>query len=286
MWRYASICALAMIAGGCRGSRWAREDADYAHKYPHHRDDVLKTTKQAVDARHVIGKRGVYAGFAGRDEPFGAGVEAGVFAYPRSWLEARAAGAVLAHESERPLSGGGLIGMRIQPPTRLAPFVGMGGYLGWAGWEDAAMDSVDNDDDGFTDELGEDQSVFVAALVPELGMHYWITSRLRLTSSADYRLTTSGRDSDSMYYGLSLAWLGPSQSSPVRSKSSSEEWSFAPSEIETTAANVAAPTSMSATTPLATEQPPIAYPDDSMTPAEFVDEAKEEIITSFHNDLP
>ena len=240
LWRVV-IVANALLLAGCSGTRWARDDVDYARKYPHHTDNTLKTTKQAIDARHVLGKHGYYAGFAGRDIPAGAGAEAGVFVYPRSWLEARVGGALLGHDGPEPLSGGGLLGVRAQTPTRLAPFVGIGGYLGWSGFEDASMDNLDNDDDGFIDESGERELDFVVAAVPEVGIHYWITSRLRLTGSADYRFASDGRDADAMYYGVSLALLGAGQSSPKASPADSGgDWNFG--EDPEAWKNAAAPT--------------------------------------------
>jgi hypothetical protein len=270
------ISGLALLSAGCTGSRWARDDVDYAHKYAEHTDDSVRTVKQAVDARHVIGKRGMYAGFAGRDEPFGAGAEAGVFAYPRSWLETRIGGALLAHEGERPLSGGGLVGVRVQPPTRLAPFVGLGGYLGWAGFEDRSLDNVDNDNDGFVDEPDEESDfAFVGAIAPEAGVHYWLTSRLRLTGGADYRLTTDGRGADALFYGVSLAWLEPGQRSPSRRTADhAENWDFAADERPELTAS--APRAEDAVTTSAAVSTP---------PDEDVRWLTEEVVTSIESDL-
>jgi hypothetical protein len=221
------LVIVGLSVAGCSGSRWARDDVDYARKYAHHTDEPLRVAKQAVDARHVIGKHGLYGGFAGRSDPMGAGAEVGVFVYPRSWSEIRVGGALLAHDGEEPLSGGALAGVRLQTPSRLAPFVGMGGYLGWSGFQDVSMDGVDNDDDLFIDESGERELDFVFAAVPEAGLHYWINSRLRLTGSADYRFATDGRDADSLYYGISLALLGAGQSSPAKATSNGGDWTFA-----------------------------------------------------------
>lgn len=225
-WRRPISC-LALLLMGCTGSRWARDDEDYARKYPRHTDNVLKTAKQAVDARHVVGKEGWYAGFTGRDDPVGAGAEAGLFIYPRSWLETRVGLAALGHEGEHPISGGGLVGVRVQPPTRLAPFVGVNGYLGWVGFADATHDQIDNDDNGLVDEPGETDLDFMTAIAPEVGVHYWLTSQWRLTGKADYLFTSDGRDVDSIYYGVSLAWLFPGQCSPMKSRPDRRDWNFA-----------------------------------------------------------
>lgn len=61
------LVLLALATAGCHGSRWAKRDADYAQQYPRHTDNVAKTVKQAIDARHVRGKRGYYIAGTGRD---------------------------------------------------------------------------------------------------------------------------------------------------------------------------------------------------------------------------
>ena len=110
----------------------------------------------------------------------------------------------------------------------MAPFVGLDGYLGWAGFEDRALDGVDNDNDGFVDELDEESDfAFVAAVAPEVGVHFWLSSQWRLTGSADYRVTTDGRATDALFYGLTLAWLPSGQRSPPKDHASvGGEWTF------------------------------------------------------------
>lgn len=246
---------LLAVAAGCSGSRWAKEDPDYAQKYPRHTDDVAKVAKQAIDARHVIGKRGAYAGFAGSDEPAGYGAEAGLFVYPRSWLETRIGGALLAHEGEHELSGGGILGARVQTPSRLAPFAGVNGYLGYAGSRSADKDGTDNDGDGDVDEFGEDEVNFVGAIAPELGVHYWLTSRVRLTGSADYRLTSDGRGNDSLFYGVSLAVLGKGQNSPPKAgPSDAGNWKFVRDDPNGVAESSELPVTMQSTAPLPSDE--------------------------------
>lgn len=258
--------ALLAVAAGCSGSRWAKEDIDYSQKYPRHTDDVAKVAKQAIDARHVIGKRGAYAGFAGSDEPAGYGAEAGLFVYPRSWLETRIGGALLAHEGEHQLSGGGIIGARVQTPSRLAPFAGVNGYLGYAGSRSADKDGVDNDSDGVVDEFGEYETNFVGTIAPELGVHYWLTSRVRLTGSADYRLTSDGRGNDSLFYGLSLAVLAKGQASPPKDgPPDMGNWKFVRDDPNAFTEASELPMTLQPTAPLpayeeAPPSPPVHYP--------------------------
>ena len=119
LWRVVVFCGALLT--GCAGSRWARDDVDYGAQVRGPYGQPRSNGQTSHGWRHAVGKRGYYAGFAGREDPFGAGAEAGVFAYPRSWMETRVGAALLAHEGERPLSGGALVGVRVQPPSLWRP---------------------------------------------------------------------------------------------------------------------------------------------------------------------
>lgn len=204
-----ALAAHCCIATGCNGSRWAKRDADYRQKYPRHTSSVPRTIKQAIDARYVRGKSGGYIAAAGRDDPIAAGAEVGLFGYSEPWLEVRGGLAGLIHETgERPLSGGMLGSVRLQAPSRVAPFVGLGIYGGWAGLESAENDNVDNDDNGFVDEDGETESDFAVAIFPEVGAHVWLNHRVRLTTSVNYYVTNQGRDDDFLFYSVGLSFFG------------------------------------------------------------------------------
>lgn len=204
-----TIAVATLVVMGCNGSRWAKRDADYRRKYPQHTDNALKTVKQAVDARHVRGKSGGYIAGAGRDAPIAAGAETGVFHYGEPWLETRAGVAGLIHETgEHPISGGLIGSARIQIPSRFAPFAGIGVYGGWAGLESAENDGRDNDDDLLIDEPGETDSAFAVAIFPEVGAHFWINHRTRITTSVTYYVTNQGRDDDFLFYSVGLSFFG------------------------------------------------------------------------------
>jgi hypothetical protein len=209
-WWSAMLCAVTALLVGCTGSRWARDDPDYAAKYPHHTDNVARMTKQAIDARHVKGKWGPYAGLAGRFEPFAFGGEAGAFHYPTSYLEYRGSMSGLLYENDTPVTGGLFGGARLQTPTRLAPFVGLGAYGGFTPEFITNDDGHDNDNDGFVDEAGEEnRRDAVFAVVPEAGVHFWLTPQWRLTGGLSYLVTTDGGD-DFLLSTISLARLtGP-----------------------------------------------------------------------------
>lgn len=245
---------VALFLTGCTGSRWAKDDPDYAAKYPKHTDDVGRTIKQAIDARHLVRKGGIYAGVGGRDEPFAMGGEAGLFRYPNPYLEGRVGLAGLVYENDAPLSGGVLAAARLQTPTRLAPFVGIGAYAGMGDDRRPTKDGIDNDLDFEVDESDEAQSEFVFAAVPEAGCHFWLTPGWRLTGSTSYYVTDAGRDSDFLMFNVSLACLTDmgrvTNPKTLRKHAQDRDWKVGdgPSPIEV--ANYNAPSEPLKPTPL------------------------------------
>ncbi len=198
--------AAAILLTGCTGSRWAKRDPKYARKYSHHTDDPAKVVKQAIDARQVGGRSGWYFGGAGGDNPFAGDLSLGKFLYPEpsaGTLEVRGGVRGLAVESGG-WAAGGELGARLQAPTRLAPFVGVSGFLG------AAPEDYLNatNETSFPDDE-ETTTTFAGGLSPEIGVHFWLTPAWRLTASAtqtyiDFEGPTSG---DYTTVGLTLAYL-------------------------------------------------------------------------------
>ncbi|WP_425396582.1 hypothetical protein [Aeoliella sp.] len=203
------LLAMLVVLSGCRGSRWAKRDADYRLKYPEHTDDPVKTVKQAIDARHVAGKRGAYVTFAGRDEPFAGGFDIGGFAYSEPWLEQRIGLSGLIHEEgKRPVSLGALTSLRAQVPSRLAPFAGVGAYCGWAGGDQRETLLSDEDDSLVTKIILDTKHEFVVAAFPEVGAHFWIDHRRRITASASYWFTNQDRSEDFLFFSIGFSWFG------------------------------------------------------------------------------
>jgi hypothetical protein len=212
-----------LLVGGCAGgrwplsSKWAMADGDYANKYskPYPEGQrYRRMAKQMVDARHVAGKSGAYIGGAGQSNPSAGGLEVGVFHYAADapWLEGRASLSGLFASSAEDLFAGVNLGARAQVPSRVAPFVGVGTYVGMTPYGhrvSADDDDIDNDDDWSVDEDGEVRydHDFFAAVYPEVGVHLWATPRMRFTGSASYMITTEGRDHDFWYFGVNVAWL-------------------------------------------------------------------------------
>lgn len=210
--RIAIVSLAAVCFCGCPWSRWALKDPDYAAKYdvPPDALDVAAQAKQSVDARFVEGKAGWYVAGAGHADPNAAGGEIGGFVYPQSWLSAHAGLALLGGTGADDLFLGLNSGLRVQPPSRLAPFAGVGMFHGYSEHEyPARADWRDNDSDGSIDEFGETGTEYgwLSAVYPEIGVHYWLNSSIRATASGAYYVTTEGRDSDFWFYGASLSFL-------------------------------------------------------------------------------
>ena len=207
------IVACATSGGlGCADYRWAMDDKTYNLHYRDDEDvDVPRQVKQATDARFVKGKVGTYGGGGWQDSPKTAGGELGVFGYPTSWMEWRGGLACLGGTEEQDFFGGVNIGARVQTSSRLAPFVGTGVFCGYSKViVDATTDGVDNDNDAIIDEFGEtekDINNVLLAVYPEVGLHWWVDSRWRVTGSAGYYVTTEGREHDFWLYSFGISML-------------------------------------------------------------------------------
>jgi hypothetical protein len=200
---------LSLFAGGCRHSRWALRDGDYARKYPDRTNNILTKAKQSVDARHLLQKDGTFvAGGVHRDaQAYYA--DLGMFHYPRSWYERYIALTGLYSDDLHDAFVGGKLGYRVQPPARLAPFVGAGGFVG-AFHKGSIYDGLwwathDEDGDSPNWNPGDDGLHPMFAVYPEAGVHYWLNSRTRVTASLSYMVTSEGRDFDYLLIGLGFS---------------------------------------------------------------------------------
>ncbi len=130
---------LILLAFSCTGcsllkSRYAMEDKVYAKKYRKgaKKVDLLGKLKQASDARHTQFLTGYTVGGGAQMEsesgvPLGL-VEVGGEFYVTNYFASRVA--VTGFTGSENLFVGGDIGARLQTPTRLAPFVGVGAAFG------------------------------------------------------------------------------------------------------------------------------------------------------------
>ena len=189
------------------------DDPEYAEKYCDgaEKSDIPGKIKQASDARFLDGAAGYFISGGVMSRPDAnselAGIDLGIEGYAASFLTTR--GSLMLLTDGDDLFTGGDVGLRVQTPTRLAPFAGVGLFAGYAKEVVPADDDwIDNDNDGFTDERGEDRerfSDFLASVYPEVGTHFWWTPNLRLTGFGRYMVTTEGRDDDDWLIGGGLA---------------------------------------------------------------------------------
>lgn len=211
------VC-LAIVATVCSGcslrSRYALDDPVYYEKYANgaEKGDLLGKAKQALDARHTEDLSGLY--FSGgvqqrqNDDHAIFGGELGSESYVENWLTLRGSLATYIGESDDGGTegyGGLDLGIRFQTPSRIAPFVGVGIFNGISrGTESANGDGIDNDDDGAIDERNERRSTvdgWLTAIYPEVGLHVWANSRVRVSGFGRYFITTEGRQQDDWLIG-------------------------------------------------------------------------------------
>ena len=203
------ILSMLIFGSGC-SSKWAIADRDYREKYrkpyPQNRyDKWSRMGKQMIDARHIHDQGGVYVKGGWSENPDAGLGEIGAYGYTDPWLSWHLGLSGLFGE-ERILGLPGLeLGVRAQTPSRLAPFVGMGTYINLL--DVAINELLDNDDPcGCPSEEYDTHSIF-ATVYPEVGVHYWLTSGLRVTGSAAYHLSSRGRDNDFLMLGVSFAHM-------------------------------------------------------------------------------
>jgi hypothetical protein len=189
------------------------DDPEYAAKYSEgaEKSDVVGKVKQAADARFQEDACGCYAsgGMVQRgDSDQGLlAVELGIEGYHTSYLTSRLALAGMANSDD--WFTGADAGLRLQTPTRLAPFAGVGVFVGGAKESIVADDDwQDNDDDGDVDEWGEEETRMngaIAAIYPETGVHFWWTPKIRLSAFGRYFVTSAGRHADDWLFGGGIA---------------------------------------------------------------------------------
>jgi hypothetical protein len=212
-----ALVAISTTGCGLTSNRWAMSDPVYFVKHHDASDNSLPAKLVRLsDASHVSGRQGSEFGFSGGSQ-YGSGDFSG-FKYVNSMVESRIGLVGLVGGTNDPderivrALGGVHLGYRLQTPTRLAPFVGVGAFAG-AGdpeWLPPAKDPNEFDFHSMGED--EDEGTWILtdgqlAAYPELGFHYWITPRVRMTASGRYHITTDGADEDSWNYGVSLGFI-------------------------------------------------------------------------------
>lgn len=195
-------------------SRWAMENKQYASQYgqPYSDDKLSKWGRmgqQMVDARFQKESTGLYAGAGGATKERGAFAgELGVFHMPTSWSTVRVGAVGMLAEGLPNYLTGAVVGGRIHAPTRFSPYIGLAGMAGYAKTTTRAQHSY-VDDNGHLVMEGDDvpgPSAGMAAIIPEVGVSWWLTSRTRCNVNSSYYFTTDGRSQDFLLLGISFDW--------------------------------------------------------------------------------
>ena len=207
----AMLSVIAVVAvSGCvnRGSifttKWAMNEERYAlkHRAPYSEQTLEKWSQmgqELVDARFQEDNDGVFlgGGSALGKQTVGAG-EVGFFRMPASWATVRFGG-IAMDANEKPMAGGEC-GVRFHTPTRLAPYVGLEGVLELSGFAAHKYH-------GTSSRIKQGTLIYtptgIAAIVPEAGVSYWLTSSTRLNLGASYYVTDN-RQPDFLLVSLSL----------------------------------------------------------------------------------
>ncbi len=218
------VLALVVAASsGCTlRSRWAMNDPAYAAKYAGVKQTPLRKIKEAIDARHVVGGGGYYlAGGASAGAPATSNGTIGFFTYPQPWLSAYGGFTGIGGTADDNGFGGIELGLRAQSPSRVAPFVGVGGTVAtsWENWAAFILNTTFSlyDDDEYIKYTGTG----FAACYPEAGVHVWLTHKLRLSGSVRYYFADEG---DQFWYGgLTLSLFGGGHPDPEHGPYSTRE---------------------------------------------------------------
>jgi len=197
------IILLTFVTGCSLRSRYALDDPVYHEKYAAGatKDDIAGKLKQACDARHTKYLDGWVVGGGGQiAETFGS-FEFGREVYVENYWS--------NHISLTGLAGSDVAaigldaGARLQTPTRLAPFIGVGAKAGVLA-DDVLEISLDSSIDDRFDFDGDDTDTDIDGLgvvYPEVGFHFWADGNIRLTFFSRYLVTTQGRDFDDWLIG-------------------------------------------------------------------------------------
>lgn len=163
---------------------------------------------QIVNADTIEGIAGFYAGGGARLDPLAGTGALGLFHYPTSWLSWRAglAGATFSNSDERLIAGGAELGLRVQTPTQLAPFVGVGTFLGWQEQKTTTTTVSEESFWGFhsTQTTTKTKTKGLATVYPEVGVIFWVSPHVYLATRAAYNFTSLRHDKESWMLGLEL----------------------------------------------------------------------------------
>ncbi|MEZ5944135.1 MAG: hypothetical protein R3C18_22310 [Planctomycetaceae bacterium] len=202
------ILMLLTLSVGCRGtSKYGMDHAAYVKKYdrPYERGEKLwRMGKQMVDARHIAGQSGGTATVSGgaSRKAGGIGGELGGVQYVNPWLSVNGGlnGMLTITGGDGFALLGVRAGARLQTPTRLAPYAGVGAYAG-IGPSSKPVPVPANPFEERDDYVTQG----IVAVYPEAGIHWWATGRVGVSAGSQYWMTSEG--DGFWYHGLTLTVL-------------------------------------------------------------------------------
>lgn len=214
----ATIClgvvVLAVLQGTATGdpliaSKWAMDVEDYARTYSVPYSDDPSTRRSQVfhewfDASFQDGIQGFYGGGGAATDNWSVGqVDGGLFRMPTAWSTVRLGGIGMV-AGGKPM-GGVEGGIRVHTATRLAPFVGLQGVLEFGGVARHISYNRYYYQDGhrYNNPRWGYFPTGMAAIVPEVGVSYWLNPYLRLNVGAGYYIT-GGHQPDFVLVSTSL----------------------------------------------------------------------------------
>ncbi len=200
-------------------SKWAMDDARYADRFsgPYSKrplNKLLRQGEEIIDARFQEGRSGLYTGAGIATRQLAAAVgEVGMTWLPTSWSTMRVGVEGMLAEGLPTYLTGGIVGVRLHSPTRFSPYVGVAGMAGVSDTSTTAQSTYIDKQGNLVQEGDRVPGVTkgLAAIIPEVGMSYWFTSRVRLNVGASYYMTTDAgsgsSNKDFVLTTMSLDWL-------------------------------------------------------------------------------
>ena len=154
------------------------------------------------DAGYQNGDHGTYVsgGSTAHGWPAATG-SIGLIRMPTSWSTLRYG--VFGMDDGGVGVGGGEAGVKLHAPTRFSPYAGLSADLGLSGLHSGFVRS------SLRHQVGNPTRVSLAsglaAIVPEAGLSYWLTPKVRMNAGASYYIAAG--QPDFLLYGLSIEFL-------------------------------------------------------------------------------
>ncbi len=159
----------------------------------------------APDGSGQEGKSGVYVGGGSTASPHWpvATGSLGVFKLPTAWSTVR--GGVFGLDNDGIGVAGAEAGIRLHAPTRLTPYVGLSGDVGFSGLHSGYVNNRSHRSNPNYPTGTVSKASGLVAAVPEVGVSYWLNSSTRLNAGASYYFALD--QSSFLLFGTSLEFV-------------------------------------------------------------------------------